>query len=134
MKIQRLKKKRNIIYQQDPESEIPGTPVLESETYEVFKLRIQRRETGDEFGEVNFVVREKTNNLRYLLLYCRMDEPGEICSMSFWINSRVTLPPGETVYAGDLLDPEKASLFVMDFTETHLKKKYSFPGGDLQQP
>jgi hypothetical protein len=94
--------------------------------YEAFKLQIKRRDTDDKFGEANFLIRDKGNNLRYLILYCFIEQPGEICSVSYWINNKVTLPPGETVFAGNLLDDEKAALFVMDFLERHVKKNYSF--------
>jgi hypothetical protein len=55
-----------------------------------------------------------------------MDNPDEIHTISFWVNSKVSMPTGEIAYAGKLLDDEKASYFLMDFTERHLKKKYAF--------
>lgn len=126
MKITQLKKKREIVYRCRLVDDVPGNPVLDSETYEAFKLQIQRRDTDDTCGEVNFLIRDKGNNLRYLVLYCFMDEPNEIRSVSYWVNNKVTVPPGLVETVEDLIDHEKAALFVMDFLERHVKKNYSF--------
>lgn len=126
MKLKQLKRKRLVIYKDDLIDDQPGVPVLEGDEYQAFKLRIQRRETDPRVGEVNFLIRDVSNNLRYMLVYCLMDEPDQIHSICFWVNSKVHLPSGELAYAGKLLDEEKASFFLMDFTERHLKKKYTF--------
>ena len=133
MTLKQLKRRRHVIYKDDLTCDLPGTPVLEGEEYEAFKLRIRRRDTDPGVGEVDFLIRDLSNNLRFMLVYCLMDEPERIHSVSFWINSKVLLPSGELVHAGNLLDEERASLFLMDFTERHLKKKYTFVSKDLQQ-
>lgn len=126
MTLKQLKRKRHIIYQEELSCDQPGTFVLEGEEYEAFKLRIRRRDTDPRVGEVNFLIRDKSNNLRYLLLYGFMEQPGEIFRISFWINSKVRLPSGEIAHAGKLLDEERASYFIMDFCERYLKKNYAF--------
>lgn len=123
----RLKKKRAIIYQDELLDDVPGIPVFSSESYEAFRLRIKRRDTGDDFGESNFLIRDKSNNLRYVLLYCIREQPEIINSMSFWVNNTVPIPAGYNAYAGDLLDEEVAILYVMDFVERFLKDKNEFP-------
>lgn len=125
MKITRLKRKRHVSYADDTVSERPGMPVAISEEYEAFKLRIRKINTESNFGEANFLIRLRTNNLRYILVYCFLNEDQSIASVSFWVNNSVTLPPGETVTAGDLVEEEKATLLVLDFCETYLKKKYA---------
>jgi len=126
MKLKQLKRKRLVIYKDELTDDLPGIPVPGGEEYEAFKLRIRRRDTDPRVGEVNFLIRDVSNNLRYLLVYCLMDNPDEIHTISFWVNSKVSMPTGEIAYAGKLLDDEKASYFLMDFTERHLKKKYAF--------
>jgi len=133
MTLKQLKRKRLVIYKDELTCDLPGTPVLEGEEYEAFKLRIRRRDTDPRVGEVNFLIREMSNNLRFMLVYCFMDEPEQIHSISFWVNSNVLLPSGELAEAGKLIEEEKASLLLMDFIERHLKKKYTFISKDLQQ-
>jgi hypothetical protein len=126
MKLKQLKRRRPVIYQDELSGELPGTLVLQAEGYEAFKLRIRRRDTDPRVGEVNFLIRDVSNNLRFVLVYCLMDNPDEIHTISFWVNSKVLMPTGEIAYAGTLLDDEKASYFLMDFAERHLKKIYAF--------
>ena len=133
MKIKKLKRRRHLLYHGDLASDQPGAAVYEGFDYEAFKLRIQRRDTDDRTGEVNFLIRDKSNNLRYLLLYCFLPEPGEISFLSFWVNTKVLLPSGELATAGPLLDEEKASYFIMDFIQKHLKENYSLNPESLQQ-
>lgn len=126
MKITRLKNVRAVYYKEPTSSELPGTPVYQGETYEAFSLKIHKREAADFDGESNYLIREKGNLIRHLILYCRLPEPGRLNELLFWINDKVTIPPGEKLSAGELIDPEKASLWVMDFSENFLKKKYEF--------
>ena len=133
MKLKQLKRKRPIVYKDELIDDLPGIPVPGGEEYEAFKLRIHRRDTDPRVGEVNFLIRDVSNNLRYLLVYCLMDEPDLIHTINFWVNSKVRLPSGELAHAGKLLDEERASFLLMDFTERYLKKKYSFVSENLQQ-
>lgn len=133
MKLKQLKRKRHIIYKGVLASDNPGTLAFEGMEYEAHKLQIQRRDTDDRDGEVNFLIREKDNNLRYLLLYCFIPEPGQINRICFWICNKVELPSGEIATVSQLIDQERASYFVMDFTERYLKKNYTFISENLQQ-
>lgn len=133
MRINKLKRKRHLIYETDLVDQRPGNPVFECEEYEAFKLRIKRRDTGDAWGETNFLIRSRTNNLRYLLVYCFTREPGQVFRICFWINDKVLLPDGELATAGKLLDEEKASYFVLDFIEQYIKKNYTFVSENVQQ-
>jgi hypothetical protein len=133
MTLKQLKRKRLVIYKDELTCDLPGTPVLKGEEYEAFKLRIRRRDTDPGVGEVNFLIRELSNNLRFMLVYCFMDEPDRIHSISYWVNSKVLLPSGELAHAGNMIEEEKGSLLLMDFVERHLKKKYTFVSKDLQQ-
>lgn len=133
MRLKQLKRKRLVIYTDELSGETPGTLVHKACEYEAFKLRIRRRDTDNRVGEVNFLIRDNSNRLRYLLVYCFMEQPGEIFQISFWINTKVQLPSGELAYAGKLLDDERASLFLMDFAENHLKKNYTLVSENLQQ-
>lgn len=116
-----------------PEDELPGKPVFMGDEYEAFKLQIRRLDTGDRSGEVNFLIRNKQNNLRYLLLYCFVEQPGEIFRMSFWINNKVLLPTSEVATTERLIDEEKAAYWVMDFCEQYLKKNYTLVSEIMQQ-
>lgn len=133
MKLKQLKRQRLVIYQDELSGENPGTPVHRAGEYEAFKLRIRRRDTDPRTGEVNFLIRDCSNRLRYLIAYCMIEQPGEISQISFWINNKVALPSGELAFAGKLLDDERASYFLMDFTENHIKKNYTFVSTNLQQ-
>lgn len=126
MKLRQLKRRRHLLYSIGLTEDKPGILEFESDQYEVFRLRISKRETDDRCGEVNFLIREKSNNLRFALLYCFLESPEEISSMSFWVNTKVLLPTGELAFAGKLIDEEKATYLIMDFCERHLKGKYTF--------
>lgn len=133
MKLKQLKRKRHIIHKGELTSDNPGSLVFEGSEYEAHKLQIWRRDTSDLDGEVNFLIREKENNLKYILVYCFIPEPGQINRICFWICNKVQLPSGEIATVAQLIDQEKASYFVMDFTERYLKKNYTFVSESLQQ-
>ena len=124
MRITQLQRKRNLIYSKELTIESPGIPVFKGEVYEVFKLQIQRRDDDPGTGEVNFLIRNLTNNLRFLLAYCFMENSNEIHAISFWINSKVLLPSGEIANTGKLVDDENASYLLMDFIENYIVKNY----------
>lgn len=127
MVFKKLKRKRHIIYQDDLTKDVPGIYLFQGDEYEVFRLVIRRRDTGDDFGESNYLIRSKSNNLRYLILYGFKNEACQFDKFSFWINNKVLIPPGDNAYAGDLLDEEVAELYIMDFIENYLKFHESFP-------
>lgn len=126
MKLRQLKRKRHIVYQGELVSEEPGQFVIGGEEYEAHKLRIRRRDTDDKDGEVNFLIREKGNILRYMLVYCMIPEPGQISRICFWVCNKVLMPSGELATVEQLIDKEKATYYLMDFCERHLKKNYTF--------
>lgn len=103
--------------------EIPDL-VYHTESYSAFKLKIKRRNISTDIGELNFLIRDNSNNLRYILLYCFMNEPNNVFKCSYWINNRVLMPDREYVTTKELLDSEKAVLYVKDFMESFVFKKY----------
>lgn len=115
---------RHIEYYVDLVGDDIGNPVVEGETYSAYKLQIKKRNVDTSYGEVNFLLREKSNNLRFILMYCFIENPGEIAFSEYWINSRVTLPSGENAHCGELVDSEMATYYIKDFTEKFLKKNY----------
>lgn len=124
MIINQIKIPRFITYYVDLISDNLEGLVYESESYEVFKLKIKQRHFETETGELNFLIRDKSNNLRYILLYCYMDNPDEIKSFEYYVNDTVKLPTKQSIKVGNLLDSEIAELFVKDTIHNHIKIKY----------
>lgn len=124
MIINQIKIPRFISYYVDLISDNLEGLVYESESYEVFKLKIKQRHFETETGELNFLIRDKSNNLRYILLYCYMDNPDEIKSFEYYVNDTVKLPTKQSIKVGNLLDSEIAELFVKDTIHNHIKIKY----------
>lgn len=124
MIINQIKIPRFISYYVDLISDNLEGLVYESESYEVFKLKIKQRHFETETGELNFLIRDKSNNLRYILLYCYMDNPDEIKSFEYYVNDTVKLPTKQSIKVGNLLDSEIAELFVKDTIHNHIKNKY----------
>lgn len=125
MELKKLKRPRAIDYNQGLTGDEPGTLVLEFDKHSAYKLQIKKRHVDTKLGEVNFLIRDNSNNLRYVLLYCFIDNPGEICSCSYYLNSRVLLPTGESAYCGELMDDEVARYLCKDLIERYLKKNYN---------
>ncbi|MEY4571016.1 MAG: hypothetical protein RLZ10_209 [Bacteroidota bacterium] len=124
MIINKIKTPRFISYYVDLISDNLEGLVYESESYEAFKLKIKQRHFETETGELNFMIRDKSNNLRHILLYCYMDKPDEINSFEYYINDTVKLPSKQNIKVGNLLDDEMAELFVKDLIHNHIKNKY----------
>lgn len=128
MELKKIKRARNIEYYVDLTHDDIGTPVLEFESHTAYKLQIKTRSVDPKLGEVNFLIRDNSNNLRYVILYCFIENPGEICSCSYYINSRVLLPSGENAYCGELMDEEIALYLCKELIEKYLKKTYKLLG------
>ncbi len=126
MELKKIKNIRHIEYYVNLTDDNIGTPVLEFDNYSAYKLQIKKRNVDTKLGEVNFLLRNKSNNLRHVILYCFIDNPGEICSCSYYINSKILLPSGEYAYCGELIDQEVAFYMVREFIEKYLKKNYIF--------
>lgn len=124
MELKKIKRTRHIEYYLNLTDDDLGVPVLEFESHSAYKLQIKKRNVDTKLGEINFLIRDNSNNLRYVILYCFIDNPGEICSCSYYINSRVLLPSGENAYCGELIDKEVALYLCKDFIERYLKKNY----------
>lgn len=122
--IKRKSSPRNIEYHQDLISDdIPGM-ILTNDSFTVYKLKIQKRNINTEIGELNFMIRDNSNNLKYILVYCYMNEPEEIFGIDFYINDVLTLPNNSVVKIDPQLDEQMAEFYVKDFFVNHLEKKY----------
>jgi len=116
---------RKIDYYEDLISDDLPDKVYETESFEVYKLKIKQRHVQTVLGEINFMIRDKSNNLKYILVYCYMMEPDNIFKIDFYINDIVEFRR-DNVKVDPLLDNEVAELYVKDLISNYLKNKYEF--------
>lgn len=124
MNILRINKPRLITYYSDLLSDELDNLIHDSESYQAFKLKIKQRHFESEQGEMNFLIRDKTNNLKYIILYCFMDEPEIIKDCDYYVNNILKLPSKETIITEPFIDGEVAELYVKDLIFNNLQKKY----------
>jgi hypothetical protein len=105
------------------EDDIPGK-IYEGSNYEAYKLQIKKRYFETELGEINFLIRDRSNNLKFILVYCLMKEPEQIFRIEYYINDTIQLPSKEVVRMKPLMDSEIAELFVKDLISNYISKKY----------
>ena len=72
------------------EDDIPGK-IYEGSNYEAYKLQIKKRYFETELGEINFLIRDRSNNLKFILVYCLMKEPEQIFRIEYYINDTIQL-------------------------------------------
>lgn len=124
MNLKKIDNKRKVDYYVDLISDDLPKLVYSGKNYDVFKLDIKKRHVITNIGEVNFLIRDKSNNLKYIILYGFMEEPNQIFKFTYYINNKVVLPSRETVTVNNLLDPELAGYYVMDCIENYVSKNY----------
>lgn len=105
------------------DDDIPGK-VYEGSSYEAYKLNIKKRFFETELGEVNFMIRDRSNNLKFILVYCLMKEPEKIVNIQYYINDTVQLPSKEVIKTRPLVDQEVAELLVKDLISNYISKNY----------
>lgn len=124
MNLMKIDNKRKVDYYVDLISDDLPKLVYSGKNYDAFKLDIKQRHVVTNIGEVNFLIRDKSNNLKYIILYGFMEEPNQIFKFTYYINNKIVLPSRETVTVDNLLDPELAGYYVMDFIENYVSKNY----------
>lgn len=123
-KVEYLSKPRKIDYYEDLISDqIPGL-IYEGSNYEAYKLQIKQRHIQTVLGEVNFLIRDKSNNLKYILVYCYMMEPENIFKIEYYINDIIQLPTKEVVSVDPLVDKEVSEMLVKDLIFNYISKNY----------
>lgn len=105
------------------DDDIPGK-VYEGSNYEAYKLIIKHRYFETELGEINFMIRDRSNNLKFILVYCLMKEPEKIVNIQYYINDTVQLPSKEVIKTRPLVDQEVAELLVKDLISNYISKNY----------
>lgn len=115
---------RKIDYYEDLVSDNLTDKVYENDSFEVFKLKIKKRHVQTVLGEIDFLIRDKSNNLKYILVYCYMMEPDNIFRIEYYINDILLMPSKEVIKVNPLLDSEIAELYVKELAENYIKKKY----------
>lgn len=115
---------RKIDYYEDLVSDNLTDKVYENDSFEVFKLKIKKRHVQTVLGEIDFLIRDKSNNLKYILVYCYMMEPDNIFRIEYYINDILLMPSKEVIKVNPLLDSEIAEFYVKELTENYIKKKY----------
>ena len=115
---------RKIDYYEDLVSDNLTDKVYENDSFEVFKLKIKKRHVQTVLGEIDFLIRDKSNNLKYILVYCYMMEPDNIFRIQYYINDILLMPSKEVIKVNPLLDSEIAEFYVKELAENYIKKKY----------
>lgn len=105
------------------DDDIPGK-VYEGSNYEAYKLIIKHRYFETELGEINFMIRDRSNNLKFILVYCLIKEPEKIFKIEYYINDTVQLPSKEVIKTKPLIDHEISELLVKDFIYNYISKNY----------
>ena len=122
--IKKKSKPRNIEYHQQLIADDIDGLVYANDLFQVFKLKIKKRNINTEIGELNFLIRDHSNNLKYILVYCFMNEPEEIFGIEYYINDLVIMPNLTVVRVDPHIDEEVAEFYVKDFFVNYLEKKY----------
>ena len=122
--IESIPNPRKIDYYEDLISDNLSDKIYENESVQVFKLKIKKRHVQTVLGEIDFLIRDKSNNLKYILVYCFMMEPDNIFRIQYYINDVLIMPTKEVVKVNPLIDSEIAELYVKDLADNYIKKNY----------
>lgn len=122
--IESIPNPRKIDYYEDLISDNLSDKIYENESVQVFKLKIKKRHVQTVLGEIDFLIRDKSNNLKYILVYCFMMEPDNIFRIQYYVNDIVIMPTKEVIKVEPLLDSEIAELYVKDLADNYIKKNY----------
>lgn len=120
-----INRPRKIDYYVDLLSDEIPERIYEGSNYEAFKLKIKERHMLTDIGEINFMIRDKSNNLKYILVYCMMTQPNQIFKIDYYINDIVPMPNKNRVKIDEILDKEKAEMFVKDLVHNYISKNYN---------
>lgn len=124
MNLSKLKIPRYISYNYDLLSDEMEKLVYDCPSYQAYKLQIKERHFETNTGEINFLIRDKSNNLKYILLYCYMNEPEHIFKFDYYINDIIKMPSKELVRIEPMVDAEIADLYVKDLIANYINKNY----------
>ncbi len=122
--IKKISKKRSIEYYCNLTEETLPKLIYSNTIFDAFKLDIKSRVTNTDVGELNFLIRDKSNILRYIILYCYMDKPNTIFQFSYYLNNEVVLPSKYIAKTETLIDDEVGYLYIMDFISNYVSKNY----------
>lgn len=120
MKIVKIPKKRDIVY----DSKEPFPEVYSNSLFVAHKLRIESRLIPTKTGEINFIITLKDNPLKYLILYCFMEEPNTIFRFSYFINNEVKIDDKKILKTESLIDEEIAYFHIMEFITNYISINY----------
>jgi len=123
-KINCLSNPRKIDYNSNLISDQIPCLIYEGVNYEAYKLQIKQRHIQTVVGEINFLIRDRSNNLKYILVYCYMMEPEKIFKIEYYINDTIQLPSKEVIKIEPMLDKEKAEMLVKDLIVNYISKNY----------
>lgn len=122
--IERVKNPRKCDYDVNLIAElIPGL-VYSGNNYDAYKLKIKQRHVQTMLGEINFLIRDKSNDLKYVLVYCYMMEPEKIFKIEYYVNDVIQMPSKETIKIEPVMDGEVADLYVKDLVLNYISKNY----------
>lgn len=122
--ISHIENPRKIDYTVDLLSNDLPNKIYEGSNYEAYKLQIKQRHVQTMMGEINFLIRDKSNPLKYIIVYCLMMEPDKISNVKFYINDTVEMQYKELIKIEPLIDLEAAELFVKDLFINYISKNY----------
>lgn len=125
MKIEKISNKRHIDYYVDPLVDDLPKLLYAASNYSAYKLDIKMRHIYTDVGEVNFLIRDNSNNLKHIFLYGIMKSPNEIFKFKYYINNKVKLSKNDYVFVPELLDNEVAEFYVLDFINNYVSKNYT---------
>jgi hypothetical protein len=122
--INRVLNPRKIDYKENLIVDLLPNLVYSGNNYEAYKLQIKQRHIQTMLGELNFMIRDKTNNLKFILVYCYMMEPEKIFKIEYYINDIIQFPSKEIVKIDPMMDSEMADMYVKDLVFNYISKKY----------
>lgn len=125
MNIEKINNKRHIDYYVSPLADDLPKLLYAGANYSGYKLDIKKRHIFTDEGEVNFLIRDNSNNLKHIFLYGIMKNPNEIYSFKYYINTFVKLSNNNYTNVKGLLDDEIAKFYVLDFINNYVSKNYT---------
>ena len=122
--ISRVLNPRKIDYNENLISDLLPHLVYSGINYEAYKLQIKQRHINTMLGELNFLIRDRSNNLKYILVYCYMMEPEKIFKIEYYINDLIQMPSKEIIKIDPMMDAEAAEMYVKDLIVNYINKQY----------
>lgn len=125
MNIEKILNKRHIDYYVDPLDEDLPKLLHAGKNYNAYKLDIKMRHVFTDEGEVNFLIRDNSNNLKHIFVYGIMNKPNEIYKFKYYVNNFVRLSQNNYTTVKGLMDEEIAKFYVLDFINNYVLKNYT---------